>query len=78
MSNVASLRLRLVSKYVQQGKRPSASVFGNDNENKAKAYSFLRSLPTQDRQPLHLSDLSNEQAHDVAAWPAHFHRNPGR
>lgn len=58
------LMLRL-AKLVQSGVRPSVSVFGRDNENKAKAVSWLRGWPMRDNSPCYPSDLTNEQAADI-------------
>lgn len=43
-------------------------IYASDNDNKAIAVSFLRSLSMRDGEPVHCCDLTNEHAADLAAW----------
>lgn len=46
----------------------AAPIYASDNDAKAAAVSFLRSLSMRDGEPTYCSDLSNAQAADLAAW----------
>lgn len=59
--------LRKLAKRKVWGKL-AAPIYASDNDNKAIAVSFLRSLSMRDGEPTYCSDLSNAQAADLASW----------
>lgn len=59
---------RVIPKLAKWPSNLPPPIYAQDNQNKAVAVSFLRSLTMRDNEPAHCSDLTNEQARDIAAW----------
>lgn len=59
---------RVVAKLAKWPKNLPAPIYASDNHNKMLAVSWLRGLSMRDVEPVFCSDLSNEQAADIANW----------